>query len=47
MAELAREDAPAAVEPSTRIVRGTGDASAPLELASSDDEAARETPAAS
>ena len=45
MAELAREDAPATVEPSTRIVRGTGAASAPLELASSDDEAARETPA--
>ena len=45
MAELAREDAPAAVEPSPRIVRGTGAASAPLELASSDDEAARETPA--
>jgi hypothetical protein len=43
MAELAREDAPAAVEPSTRIVRGTGAASAPLELASSDDEAPRET----
>ena len=39
MAELAREDAPAAVEPSARIVRGTGAASAPLELASSDDEA--------
>ena len=39
MAELAREDVPAAVEPSTRIVRGTGAASAPLELASSDDEA--------
>ena len=39
MAELAREDAPAAVEPSPRIVRGTGAASAPLELASSDDEA--------
>ena len=47
MAELAREDAPAAVEPSTRIFRGTGAASAPLELASSDDEAPpRETPAA-
>ena len=47
MAKLAREDAPAAVEPSTRIVRGTGAASAPLELASSDDEAPpRETPAA-
>ncbi len=47
MAELAREDAPAAVEPSPRIVRGTGAASAPLELASSDDEAPpRETPAA-
>ena len=43
MAELAREDAPAAVEPSPRIVRGTGAASAPLELASSDDEAPRET----
>ena len=28
--------------PSARIVRGTGDAAAPLELASSDDEAARE-----
>ena len=45
MAELAREDVPAAVEPSTRIVRGTGAASAPLELASSDDEAPpRHTP---
>ena len=47
MAELAREDAPAAGEPSPRIVRGTGAASAPLELASSDDEAPpRGTPAA-
>ena len=36
MAELAREDAPAAVVRSPRIVRGTGDASAPLELASSE-----------
>ena len=43
MAELAREDAPAAVEPSTQIVRGTGAASAPLELTSSDDEAQRKT----
>ena len=43
MAELAREDAPAAVEPSTRSVRGTGAASAPLELATSDDEAPRKT----
>jgi hypothetical protein len=43
MAELAREDAPAAVEPSTRSFRGTGAASAPLELASSDDEAQRKT----
>ena len=47
MAELAREDVPAAVEPSPCIVRGTGAASAPLELASSDDEAPpHETPAA-
>ena len=47
MAKLAREDAPAAVIPSPRIVHGTGAASAPLELASSDDEAPpRETPAA-
>ena len=47
MAELAQEDAPAAVEPSPRIVRGTGAASAPLELAPSDDEAPPpETPAA-
>ena len=36
MAELAREDAPAAVVRSPRIVRGTGAASAPLELASSE-----------
>ena len=44
MAELAHEDAPA-VEPSPRIVHGTGAASAPLELASSDDEAPpRHTP---
>ena len=33
MAELAHEDAPVAVEPSTRIVRGTGAAYEPLELA--------------
>ena len=46
MAELAREDAPAAVEPSPHIVRGTGAASAPLELASSDEAPPRETPAA-
>ena len=45
-AAAAATPAPPTVAPSTRIVRGTGDASAPLELASSDDEAARETPAA-
>ena len=44
-AAAAATPAPPTVAPSTRIVRGTGDASAPLELASSDDEAARETPA--
>ena len=43
MSELAQEDSPTAVEPSPRIVRGTGAASAPLELASSDDEAPRKT----
>jgi len=46
-AAAAATPAPPTVAPSTRIVRGTGDASAPLELASSDDEAARETPAPS
>ena len=46
MAELAREDAPAAVEPSPRPLPSTGAASAPLEVASSDDEAPpRETTA--
>ena len=46
MAELAREDAHAAVDLSPRIGHGTGATSAPLELASSDDEAPpRETPA--
>ena len=43
MSELAQEDSPTAVEPSPRIVRGTGAASAPLELTSSDDEAQRKT----
>ncbi len=46
MAELAREDAPAAVEPSPRPLPNTGAASAPLELASSDEAPSRETPAA-
>ena len=40
-AAAAATPAPPTVAPPTRIVRGTGDASAPLELASSDDE--RET----